>query len=288
MSFRTAEATDDRIGTRVGAYDVDSLIGVGGMGKVYGATASDGTRVALKIVKRDFARDETFMRRFNREAQIARTVRNPHLVPVLDAGQHDGLPFIAEKFIDGASLDEKLKAEGPLDVPTTVGICSEVAEGLGALWDAGMVHRDVKPANILLDRAGTAYVTDFGLAKNTQGSVLTLPGQALGTLDYMAPEQIRGDGVSGATDVYALGCVVFECLQGRPPFGDRQGLRVLWAHLQDEPPDPGEGRADLSPEFVQALKAALCKQAEERPGNSIEFVRSLSRAAGLQPAAGSS
>src|SRR5947209_8483498 len=101
MGFQTAEVTDERIGTRVGEYEIDSLLGVGGMGRVYGATGSDGTRVALKIVKRDIAKDETFVRRFNREAQIARTVRNPHLVPVLDAGEHDGLPYLAEKFIDG-------------------------------------------------------------------------------------------------------------------------------------------------------------------------------------------
>jgi serine/threonine protein kinase len=282
MSSQTAGGVaDERIGTKVGDYEIESLVGVGGMGKVYGATGSDGTKVALKIVKPDFAKDETFRRRFNREADIARTVRNPHLVPVLDTGVHEGLPYMAQQYIDGSSLEDKIKSEGPLDVPTTVGICAEVAEGLEALWAAGMIHRDVKPGNILLDRAGTAYVTDFGLAKNTQGSVLTLPGQALGSLDYMAPEQIRGEPVTGAADVYSLGCVVFECLQGRPPFGDRQGLRVLWAHLRDEPPDPSEGRADLSPEFVQTLKAALRKQPDERPCSGSEYIGALCRAAGL-------
>jgi serine/threonine-protein kinase len=260
---------------------IDSLIGVGGMGKVYGATGADGARVALKVVKEDFAGDPTFRRRFNREANIARTVSNPHIVPVLDTGEHEGIPFMAEQLIDGDSLEQRLKAEGRLDVPTTIRICSEVAEGLEALWTAGMVHRDIKPGNILLDRAGIAYVTDFGLAKNTQGSVLTLPGQALGSLDYMAPEQIRGEAVTGAADVYSLGCVVFECLQGQPPFADRQGMRVLWAHLQDEPPDPHQTRGDISPEFVRALKAALRKQPNDRPASGIEYVAALSRAAGL-------
>ena len=107
-----------------------------------------------------------------------------------------------------------------------------------------LIHRDLKPANILLDEDGSAHITDFGLAKDRDASVLTQPGQALGSMDYMAPEQIRGDEVSAVTDVYALGCVMFECLWGEPPFADRQGMRVLWAHLQDEPPDPSERRTD--------------------------------------------
>ncbi len=130
-------------------------------------------------------------------------------------------------------------------------ICAQVADGLQALWEAGMVHRDVKPGNILLDLTGKAYITDFGLAKDSEGTVLTRPGQALGSMDYMPPEQIRGEPVTGAADTYSLGCVVFECLYGRPPFADREGMRVLWAHLQDEPPDLSAERADVSPEFVQ-------------------------------------
>ena len=280
---------DARIGTMVGVYRVDSLLGVGGMGTVYAATAPDGTQVALKVVKEDYARDETFRRRFQREARIAQTVRNPHVVPVLDTGEHDGIPYLAERFVEGGSLEQKLQREGRLDLPTTVRICAQVADGLEALWAAGMVHRDIKPGNILLDAADTAYITDFGLAKDSQGSVLTMPGQALGSMDYMAPEQIRGEQVTAATDIYALGCVMFECVQGHPPFADRQGMRVLWAHLQDEPPDPA-GRDDIPPAFTQALKAALRKQAAsssatgERPASSAEYARSLAQAAGIPPA----
>jgi serine/threonine-protein kinase len=144
-----------------------------------------------------------------------------------------------------------------------------------------MVHRDVKPANILLDLGGKAYLTDFGLAKDSQGTVLTMPGQALGSMDYMAPEQVRGEPVTGASDIYALGCVVFECLSGRPPFADRQGMRVLWAHLQDEPPDPCAGRTDIPSGFTQILMAALRKDPRERPASSVEYVRSLALAAGV-------
>jgi serine/threonine protein kinase len=277
----TRLAADDRVGTRFGQYQIDSLIGVGGMGKVYRATAGDGTPVALKLVKQDLARDETFRRRFRREARIAQTVRNPHVVSVRDTGEHDGLPYLAAQFIEGIPLDQKLEREGRLDLPTVVRICAQVADGLQALWEAGMVHRDVKPGNILLDLTGNAYITDFGLAKDSDGTVLTRPGQPLGSMDYMPPEQIRGEPVTGAADIYSLGCVVFECVHGRPPFADREGMRVLWAHLQDEPPDLSAQRTDISPEFAQALKAALRKEPAERPRTSIAYARSLSQAAGI-------
>ncbi len=276
----TERPADERIGTQFDGYQIDLLLGVGGMGKVYKAIAPDGDEVALKIVKPDYAGNETFMRRFEREVMIAQTVQNPHVVPVLDSGEYDGTPYLAERFIDGGSLADKIKADRWLDVPTTVKICAQVADGLDALADAGMIHRDVKPGNILLDDAGTAYLTDFGLAKDSQGSLLTLPGQALGSLDYMAPEQIRGDGVTAASDVYSLGCVVFECLRGKPPFADRPGMRVLWAHLQEEPPDPG--RSDVSPELCDAVKAALAKDPAQRPPSSAAYARSLSHAAGLR------
>jgi serine/threonine protein kinase len=278
----TDVVTDPRLGTTVGGYRIDALLGVGGMGTVYRATGPDGSEVALKLVKKDFARDETFRRRFNREARIAQTVRNPHVVPVVDTGIHDETPYLCERFIEGVSLEEKLKQERRLDVPTTVAITAQVANGLDALWAAGMVHRDIKPGNILLDRAGKAYITDFGLAKDNQGSILTLPGQALGSMDYMAPEQIRGEPVTAATDVYALGCVVFECLQGQPPFADRQGMRVLWAHLQDEPPEPGQDRTDVQPKFVEAWRTAMCKEPTERPQSSVEYAKLLATAAGFR------
>jgi len=276
-----ALAPDDRVGTHFGAYRIEELIGVGGMGRVYKARADDGIPVALKLVKDDLARDETFRRRFQREARIAQTVHNPHVVPVHQAGELDGVPYLAARYIEGTVLDRKLRQDGSLDLVTTVRVCGQVAEGLEALRKAGMVHRDVKPENILLDLAGTAYITDFGLAKDSAGTVLTRPGQPLGSMDYMAPEQIRGQPVTSAADTYSLGCVVFECLSGRPPFGDRDGLQVLWAHLQDEPPDLPAERTDLSEQFRALWRTALSKEPAERPRTSIEYARGLAAAAGI-------
>ncbi len=272
---------DAVVGSRIRQYRVEAVLGEGGMGKVYKAMDLDGTRVALKLIKEDFARDERFRRRFSREAKIAQTVKHPNVVPVLDTGDANGLPYMAQRFIEGESLDARLKQDNVLDLPTATSIATDVAGGLEALWAAGIVHRDVKPGNILLDGQGTAHITDFGLAKDTQGSLLTLPGQALGSMDYMSPEQIRGEAVSAASDIYALGCVMYECICGQPPFAHMQGMRVLWAHLQDEPPDPHAVRRELSPEFGGALLQALEKDAAKRPESAGEYARSLRAAAGL-------
>jgi serine/threonine protein kinase len=266
--------------TRVGDYIVERLLGQGGMGKVYEAASLDGSRVALKLVKADYARDETFRRRFLREARIAQTVKHENVVPVMATGEHNGIPYMAQRFIDGSALDLVLKREGTLKMDEAVRICTDVAAGLEALWAAGMVHRDIKPGNILLDEQGVAYITDFGLAKDTQGSLLTLPGQALGSMDYMAPEQIRGEDLTAAADIYALGCVMFECVCGKPPFADVQGMRILWAHLQDEPPDPCSKNPEVSPQFAQTIMIALKKEAGERPSTAGEYARALAAAVG--------
>ena len=269
--------SDDLIGQTVGTWRIESLIAVGGMGRVYKARSAEGQDAALKLVKPDLAHDSVFRKRFEREASIAQRLTHPHVVPVLDTGEHEGLPYLAQRLITGGSLDDKLERDGVLDLDVAIRICTEVASGLDALHAAGLFHRDVKPANILLDEAETAYITDFGLAKDSQGSLLTRPGQTLGSMDYMAPEQIRGEEIGAATDVYGLACVVFECLSGDPPFADRQGMRVLWAHLQDEPPDLAEKRPELSPALGQALRRALDKDPAARPASASEFAASLAQ-----------
>jgi serine/threonine protein kinase len=275
------EASDAKqMGETVGPYRIESVLGVGGMGHVYRAVGPSGEPVALKLVKADLARDHVFRRRFDREARIAQTVSHPHVVPVLDQGEHEGIPYLAQRFVGNGNFEDSIKKTGTVDVQTAVNVCKQVAEGLDALHANGLIHRDVKPANILIDHDGTAYITDFGLAKDSQGSLLTRPGQALGSLDYMAPEQIRSEEVTAATDVYALGCVMYECLCGAPPFADRQGMRVLWAHLQDAPQNLTQKRPELPPAVGDAVMRALEKDPAARPQSAGEFARMLEEAAG--------
>jgi serine/threonine protein kinase len=268
----------------IGPYRVESVLGIGGMGQVYRATGPDGGPVALKLVKAELARDQTFRKRFDREARIAQQVEHPNVVPVLDTGEENGIPYLAQRFVSGRNLADMIEQDEQLPLETIAKVCDEVGAGLDALHENGLVHRDVKPANILVDDSGTAFITDFGLAKDSQGSLLTRPGQALGSLDYMSPEQIRSEEVSAATDVYALGCVMWECLRGAPPFADRQGMRVLWAHLQDMPPSPCEGRPDVPAEVGATILQAVAKDPADRPQSASEFARLLRSAAGFGPA----
>jgi serine/threonine-protein kinase len=267
------------VGEDFGQYRIESVLGVGGMGHVYCAIAPSGERVALKVVKQDLAADATFRRRFDREARIAQQITHEHLVPVLDAGDHGGVPFLVQRFVGNGTLADRIKEGGPRPVDEVVRVCGQVSGALDALHASGMIHRDVKPANILLDEHETAYITDFGLAKDTQGSLLTRPGEALGSLDYMAPEQVRGVDVSAATDVYALGCVTFECVTGAPPFADRQGMRVLWAQIQDEPPNPREKRPELPEAVAEVILRALAKETDQRPQSAGQFASELKAAA---------
>jgi serine/threonine protein kinase len=271
---------EPQLGDTVGRWRLEDLLGEGGMGRVYRAVDSSGSEAAVKIVKAELARDDTFRRRFDREAKVAQRVNHPHVVPVIETGEQDGIPYLVQMFISGGSLEDRIKAEGTMPLAETVRICTAVASGLDALHNEGLIHRDVKPANILLDDQGVPYIADFGLAKDRDASILTKAGQALGSMDYMAPEQIRGEEVSAQSDVYALGCVMYECLAGKPPFADRQGMRILWAHLQEEPPDPLAGRDDVPADVGWALKQALEKEPSERPPTATAYAGMVRIAAG--------
>ena len=275
----TGASDDDRVGQSVGPYRIEAVLGVGGMGHVYRATGPDGGLVALKLIKADLANDSVFRRRFDREARIAQQVRHDHVVPVLAQDEHEGVPYLAQRYIPGGNLADLIEKHGKLEIGLTVGVCEQVASGLDALHAEGLFHRDIKPANILVDESGTAFITDFGLAKDSQGSLLTRPGQAVGSMDYMAPEQIRSEEITAATDVYALGCVMYECLGGAPPFADRQGMRVLWAHLQDAPADLATRRSDLAAGVNAAVMQALAKDPAERQQSASELARQLRAAA---------
>jgi serine/threonine-protein kinase len=261
-------------GDVVGGYTIESQLGEGGMGRVYKAIDGDGRPVALKMVKEEMTIDAVFLKRFKREAEIAQRIQHPNVVAVVATGDHDGMPWAAQWFIAGGSLEEQLDREGAFDVQQLIAIFTPVAAGLDVLHENGLVHRDLKPANILVDDTGHPYIADFGLAKDHQheGTMLTRPGQALGSMDYMAPEQIRGEQVTGATDVYALGCMLFELLTGYPPFANKVGMRIMWAHLQDPPPHPSELKPTLSRPVGDAILKALEKDPADRPQSASDFI----------------
>ncbi|HEX4735290.1 MAG TPA: serine/threonine-protein kinase [Thermoleophilaceae bacterium] len=273
-------------GDTVGEYTIAEQLGEGGMGRVYRAVGADGQSVALKMVKEEMAVDEVFLKRFRREAEIAQRIRHPNVVAVIATGDHDGLPWAAQRFIGGGSLEERLERWGAFDLHQVIAIFKQVAEGLDELHANGLVHRDLKPGNILMDERGHPFIADFGLAKDHQhhGTVLTRPGQALGSMDYMAPEQIRGEAVTAATDVYALACMLFELLTGRPPFADEVGIRIMWAHLQDPPPHPSDLNTKLPRPVGDALLKGLDKDPAARPQSATELMRLVEYAAGPPPA----
>jgi serine/threonine-protein kinase len=280
MRFVPTGAGELGVGDTFGPYRLEELLGQGGMGLVFRAVREgEGTAVALKLLKVDLSEDETYKRRFIHEARSASEVAHEHLVPILDAGEIDGRPFLAVAFVAGQTLEKKLEAEGALPLEAILRLTAEVASGLAALHEHGLVHRDVKASNILLDSDGAAALTDFGLAKGAAYTVLTRPGQVLGTLDYMAPELIKGQPASPASDIYALGCTVYECVAGKTPFADRSGFQKGIAHLEDEPADPGVDRDDWTPALSEALLAALQKEPELRPQTATAYASGLEAAA---------
>lgn len=268
-------------GDSVGAYRIESEIAEGGMGRVYAATAPDGETVALKVVKSSLAGDPTFRKRFDREARSAARVSHPNVVSVLDSGMHKEVPYLVQRFVVGRSLEQRIEAEGPLPLETAVTVSRQIAEALEAIHAEGIVHRDLKPANVMLDEQGNVHITDFGLARHTDDSMLTMPGQAVGSMDYMAPEQVRGEEIGAAADIYAFGCLMFYNISGAPPFADRQGVKILWAHLQDEPSDPCTERGDLPEALGEAIVSALAKDPEKRPQTPSDYASAIQQAAGI-------
>jgi serine/threonine protein kinase len=268
-------------GATLGPYRLESKLGEGGMGIVFRAVREpDGEVVAVKVLRRELTHDETHRRRFTHEARAAAEVRHKHVVPVLEAGEADGRTFLAVSFVEGRSLEDRIREEGPLSVEDIVTLAYQVATGLDALHEKGILHRDLKPSNVMLDTAGDALLTDFGLAKGRAYTVLTKPGQVMGTLDYLAPELIRGQQATPASDLYGLGCVLYECLSGQPPFADKNVFEVGVAHLEDDPPDPARARDDVPKGFSWALLRALEKEPNERPPSGVTYAQMLRVGAG--------
>lgn len=275
-SSRASDGSELQVGSCLGNYRLEEILGEGGMGIVFRAVRErDGKHVALKVLKRAFIEDETFRKRFVHEGRAAQEVEHKHLVPVLEVGEVDNRQYLCVAYVRGRSLLQLIKDEGPLGIEATLDVAAGVGAGLDALHTAGLVHRDVKSANVLIDENGTSMLTDFGLAKGRAYTVLTKAGQVMGTLDYMAPELIRGEHASNGTDLYALGCVVFECLAGSPPFAGKAIYEVGIAHLEEPPPDLTVIRPDIPPALAWAVGQALEKDPARRPTSATAYAMML-------------
>jgi serine/threonine protein kinase len=273
-------AAPTRIGTEVAGFRIDSVLGRGGMSVVYVAEQLRlGRKVALKVLTTELAWDEQFRERFVRESHIAAAIDHPNIIPIYDAGEADGLLYIAMRFVQGPDLKEVLK-RGSLGVGRTIFLIEQLASALDAAHAHALVHRDVKPGNILLEESTDhAYLTDFGVAKQTTARGLTSTGHFLGTVEYAAPEQIEGGHVDARTDVYALGCVLYECLTGTPPFSHGTEHAVLHAHLVDPPPSVSRVRPDLPHAFDGLIATAMAKHPDERFGSCGDLANAARNAA---------
>ncbi len=272
-------------GTVFAGHRIEGIAGRGGMGTVYRAThiALDHV-VALKVISADLAADDAFRERFRSESRIAVSLRHANVVPIHHAGEEDGLLFVTMDLVDGPDLRRMLIASGTLPPDRAIKIIGQVASALDVAHSRGLVHRDIKPGNILVERDSDdrAFLTDFGLAKRfdqaTEAGALTRTGAFVGTLDYVAPEQIRGDRVDARTDVYALGCVLYEAISGRAPFADREeNVAKIYAHLQDEPPWlPGDGGNEG--ELDEVIARALAKEPADRYPSAGDLARAAAAA----------
>jgi hypothetical protein len=265
-------ATDARIGSELAGYRIEVPIGRGGMGVVYRAEQLRlGRKVALKLLAPELAENQGFRARFEHESRLAAALDHPNIVPLFEAGEADGLLFISMRYVEGTDLRALLARQGPLEPERALAIAGQVGSALDAAHMRGLVHRDVKPGNILIagdaspDAPEHCYLTDFGLTKDTSSPVeLTATGTFVGTIDYIAPEQIEGAKPDGRGDQYALACVLFECLTGHPPFPHDEEISVMWAHLQDAPPTVTADHPELPAAIDAVIAQAMAKAPKER------------------------
>src|SRR3954471_22492958 len=259
------------VGSVVAGYRIVSLLGEGSTGAVYLAERED-ERVALKVLAPEFARDERFRRRFMRESEIAAGLSHDHVVPILGFGEADGELYLAMRHIQGSDLRALLTREGALEPRRALDLLGQIASALDEAHARGLVHRDVKPANILVD-GEHAYLADFGLAKHAS-SVSSLTGERsfVGTIAYVAPEQVKGEKVDGRADVYSLGCVLHEALTGAPPFDRESELAVVYAHLNELPPRASDVRPALPDQLDPVLRRAMAKDPRRRYASCGELI----------------
>ena len=277
-------------GEQVAGYQIEEPIGRGGMAVVYRALDLRlGRQVALKVLAPHLGEDEAFRQRFIRESRAAAGVDHPHIIPVFEAGEADGVLFIAMRYVSYGDVRMLVDREGKLTTARTCVITAQVASALDAAHARGLVHRDVKPGNILLAESGASgadhvYLSDFGLSKHSlAASTLTSTGQFMGTLDYVSPEQIQGHPADGRADQYALACTTVEMLSGSPPFRRDESMALLWAQLEAPPPPLTERRPDLPPAVDAVIRRALAKSPDDRYPTCLEFALALRGACEASP-----
>jgi serine/threonine-protein kinase len=259
-----------------GRYELEELVGSGGMSSVYRAHDRLLERtVALKILHEQFTRDDDYVERFRREARAVAQLAHPNIVTVIDRGEQDGRQFIVFEYVDGMNLKELMTQEGPLSPREAIELALQVARGLSFAHESGLVHRDVKPQNVLLDADGRAKVTDFGIAHAVDVDGMTITGTIMGTSNYIAPEQARGQPVDEQTDVYSLGCVIYELLAGDVPFDGDNFVAVAMRHVNDPVPSVRDVRPDVPPRLDWAIQQAMAKDHDERFESMADFAAEL-------------
>jgi serine/threonine protein kinase len=272
-------------GSKFGGYEVERVVGLGGIGILYRARQLRLDRpVALKLVEPEVARDPVIRERLRREARTVASLDHPNVVPLYEAGEEDGMVFIATRWVEGTELGTLIHDDGPLEPVRSALVASQIADALETAGAQGLVHRDIKPSNVIVTPEDHVYLTDFGLAKRA----VTDPGltggdQMLGTVDYVAPEQIEGSEPDARSDIYSLGCVLYEMLSGEAPFADQRGaMAKMWAQVNAEPRPLSEQRADVPLALEDITRRAMSKKPEERP-TAAAFRRRVLRAVGEAP-----
>ena len=276
-----------RLGTRFGPYELQSLIGVGGMGEVYRAYDTVKDRmVAVKLLRAEMAADPGFQERFRRESRLAARLQEPHVIPVHDFGDIGGVLYIDMRLVEGASLKDVLRANGPLEPGRAASIIAQVAAALDAAHSDGLVHRDIKPENVLLTPDDFAYLVDFGIAHAGGDASVTMTGMVIGSCAYMAAERFSGGPVGPPADVYSLTCLLYECLTGRPPFEAGDLKQLMSAHMFSPPPRPSVMRRGINRAFDDVIANGMAKKPADRFSSAGELAKAATAAASLaQPTA---
>jgi eukaryotic-like serine/threonine-protein kinase len=262
-----------------GRYEIEGLLGQGGMARVFrGTDRVLGRTVAIKVLSPQFAGDDQFVTRFRREAQAAAALNHPNIVSVYDTGSQGDVHFIVMEYVEGRTLRDAIRGDGPLMPERAAEIGQAVARALASAHEAGLVHRDIKPGNIMLTRDGEVKVMDFGIARTSTGDTLTQTAAILGTASYLSPEQAQGMTVDARSDIYSLGCVLYEMLTGRPPFSGDSPVSIAYKHVKEDPVPPRRLNADVPPSMDAVVMKTMAKNPANRYQTAEELREDLERA----------